>query len=129
MEVLTSEMEAFRDDVNRLEEINDQLKDVRVFIDLREIKVLLKEHNDRLQRQKEQQERFYTRMEILFQRAGVYPKWAIITFILTILLSIASLAYAYRTKVAHGEDKETTPIEKPAVKEFNRSVKHWLYKA
>ena len=41
MELLTSELEEFRDDVNRLEVINDQIKDVKVAIDLSEIKTKL----------------------------------------------------------------------------------------
>lgn len=39
-------------------------------------------------------------MEILFQKAGVYPKWAVITFIVAIIISAFSLHYAYRTRVA-----------------------------
>lgn len=43
---------------------------------------------------------FILRMEILFQKAGVYPKWAVITFIVAIIISAFSLHYAYRTRVA-----------------------------
>jgi len=112
MELLTSEMEAFRDDVNRLEAINEKIKDVKISIDLKEIKAVLKEHSKQLENQKEQQERFYNRMESLFQTAGVYPKWAVITFIMAILLSVVSLAYAYQTKMASEKVKETTFIER-----------------
>ncbi|WP_340063952.1 DUF6730 family protein [Ascidiimonas aurantiaca] len=116
MEVLTSEMEAFRSDVDRLEKINDQLKDTEVSIDVKEIKALLKEHQAGLERQSEQQERFHAKMESLFQRAGVYPKWAIIVFILAILLSVTSLAYVYWTKVTQEEDKGTTSIVSPGTR-------------
>lgn len=98
MELLTSEMEEFRSDVNRLETINDQIRDTKVSIDLSEIKPLLETYNDQLKRQSELQERQYKRLEALFKKAGVYPKWAIITFILAILISVASLVYAYQTK-------------------------------
>lgn len=115
MELLTSEMEAFRDDVNRLEAINENIKDVKISIDLKEIKSFLKEHGRQLESQKEQQERFYNRMESLFQTAGVYPKWAVITFIVAILLSVASLVYAYQTKMAAENVKETTFIERTSI--------------
>lgn len=72
MELLTSEMETFRGDVNRLEVINDRIKDLKVSIDLKELKAELKEYNSELAKQREYQERFYLRMEILFQKAGVY---------------------------------------------------------
>ncbi len=111
MELLTSEMEAFRDDVNRLEAINENIKDVKISIDLKEIKTVLKEHSKQLDNQKEQQERFYNRMESLFQIAGVYPKWAVITFIVAIFLSVVSLVYAYQIKMASEKTSQIT-IEK-----------------
>lgn len=63
MELLTSEMETFRGDVNRLEVINDRIKDLKVSIDLKELKAELKEYNSELAKQREYQERFYLRME------------------------------------------------------------------
>lgn len=69
MELLTSEMETFRGDVNRLEVINDRIKDLKVSIDLKELKAELKEYNSELAKQREYQERFYLRMEILFQKS------------------------------------------------------------
>ncbi len=111
MELLTSEMEAFRADVNRLETINDHMKDVKISIDLTEIKTVLKEHNTQLESHREQQERFYKRMESLFKTAGVYPKWAVITFIVAILFSVVSVVYAYHTKTVSKKNSEIT-IEK-----------------
>lgn len=112
MELLTSEMEAFRNDVNRLEAINNHMKDVKVSIDLKEIKTVLKEHSKQLESHREHQKRFYNRMESLFQTAGIYPKWAVITFIVSILLSVASLVYAYQTKKTSEKVKETAFIER-----------------
>ncbi len=111
MELLTSEMEAFRDDVNRLEAINENIKDVKISIDLKEIKTVLKEHSKQLESQREHQERFYKRMESIFQTAGAYHKWAVVIFIVVILLSVASLVYAYQTKVVSEKVMETTSIE------------------
>ncbi|WP_136469004.1 DUF6730 family protein [Flagellimonas onchidii] len=72
MELLTSEMEAFRNDVNRLEAINENLMDVKISIDLKEIKSVLKEHGEQLKNQKEEQGRFYNRMESLFRCTSHY---------------------------------------------------------
>jgi len=115
MELLTSEMEAFRSDVNRLETINERIKDLKVSIDLKELKTALMEHSNQLEKQREHQERFYTRMEQLFQKAGVYPKGAVITFILAILISVASLLYAYRAKAALEKLKEINHTEQLTV--------------
>ncbi|WP_339905013.1 DUF6730 family protein [uncultured Cyclobacterium sp.] len=112
MELLTSELEEFRGDVNRLKTINDQIKDAKVAIDLSEIKALLEEYNNQLKRQSELQERQYRRFEVLFKKAGVYPKWAIITFILAILISVVSLVYAYKTKTTLEKFKDANHIEK-----------------
>ena len=115
MELLTSEMEAFRSDVNRLETINERIKDLKLSIDLKELKNALMKHNNQLEEQREHQERFYTRMELLFQKAGVYPKWAVITFIVAIVISIASLLYAYRTKATLEKLEDVNHTEQVAV--------------
>ena len=112
MELLTSEMEEFRDDVNRLEAINDQIRDTKMAIDLSEIKPLLEAYNDQLKKQSELQERQYRRFEALFKKAGVYPKWAVITFILAILISVVSLVYAYKTKMTLEKFRGINQIEK-----------------
>jgi len=112
MELLTSELEEFRGDVNRLEVINDQIKDVKVAIDLSEIKPLLEAYNRQLKKQGELQERQYGRFEALFKKAGVYPKWAIISFITAILISVASLIYAYKIKITSEKLKDSIRIEK-----------------
>nr|WP_298506916.1 DUF6730 family protein [uncultured Maribacter sp.] len=87
------------------------MKDVKISIDLKEIKEVLKEHSKQLEDQREQQERFYNRMESLFKTAGVYPKWAVITFIVAILFSVTSLVYVYHTKVVSERTSDIT-IEK-----------------
>ncbi|MGY5848385.1 DUF6730 family protein [Salegentibacter sp. HM20] len=112
MELITSELEEFRDDVNRLGAINDQIRDTKVAIDLSEIKPLLEAYNEQLKRQSELQERQYRRFEVLFKKAGVYPKWAIITFILAILISVASMFYAYKTKITLEKFRDANRIEK-----------------
>jgi len=115
MEQLTSEMEALRSDVNRLETINERIKDLKVSIDLKELKTALMEHSNQLEKQRKYQERFYTRMELLFENAGVYPKWAVITFIVAILISVASLLYAYRTKATLEKLEDINHMEQVAV--------------
>ncbi|UOY08223.1 hypothetical protein L0P88_06630 [Muricauda sp. SCSIO 64092] len=49
MGLLTSAMEAFRDDAYRLEAINENIKDVKISIDLKKIKAVLKEHSKQLE--------------------------------------------------------------------------------
>ena len=98
-------------DVNRLKTINDQIRDTKLAIDLSEIKPLLEAYNEQLKRQSELQEIQYKRLETLFKKAGVYPKWAIITFILAILISVASLVYAYKTKITLEKFKDADHIE------------------
>ena len=112
MELLTSEMEEFRSDVSRLEIINDQIQNTKVAIDLSEIKSLLETYNNKLKRQSELQERQYRRFETLFKKAGVYPKWAVIIFIIAILISVVSLVYASKTKTTLEKFRGINQIEK-----------------
>jgi|SRR5690606_5364860 len=115
MELLTSEMEGFQDDVNRLEAVNKGLKDLKVSIDIKELKDELQDHRNQLERQREHQERFYNRMELLFKNAGVYPRWAVITFIAAILISAAALFYAYRTQANLDYLKDSSQMEEVSI--------------
>lgn len=124
MELLTSEMEGFQDDVNRLEAVNNSLKDLKVSIDIKELKDELQDHRNQLGRQREHQERFYNRMELLFKNAGVYPRWAIVTFIAAILISAASLLYAYKSQVALEKLKELSQTEQVIVPNPNKASTH-----
>lgn len=98
LELLTSEMEGFQSDVNRLETINENLKSLKVSIDLKELKSELHDYHSQLERQREYQDQLYTRLETLVKKARVYTNRVIITFILGILITAASLLYACNTK-------------------------------
>ena len=97
LELLTSEMEGFQSDVNRLETIHENLKNLKVSIDLKELKSELREYHAQLERQREDRNQFYTRLETLVKQAGIHTNRAMITFILVILTSAALLFYAYNT--------------------------------
>ncbi|WP_417359680.1 DUF6730 family protein [Galbibacter sp.] len=115
LELLTFEMERFQGDVKRLETINENMKNIKVSIDLDELKSELGDYHAHLERHRENQDRFYTRLEWLVKRAEAYTNRVIIAFIVLILITAASLIYVSNTKtvleqfksVSHSSAKTT----------------------
>ncbi|EKF55073.1 hypothetical protein I215_09431 [Galbibacter marinus] len=99
MELLTTEVERFQNDVKRLEGINENLQGLRVSIDLKELKTFMDHYNNLLKRQSAEQNQFYIKMDVLFKKTKVFLTWLMITFILTTLLIGGSIIYILSTKV------------------------------
>ena len=100
LELLSSEMDGFQSDVKRLETINENLKNLKVSIDLTELKDELDDYNIQLKRQRAYQDQFYANLESLFKKAMAYTKWVMITFVLVILITVASFLYTSNAKAA-----------------------------
>ncbi|MDY7396297.1 hypothetical protein UMM65_13685 [Aureibaculum sp. 2210JD6-5] len=71
---------------------------MKIGFDLAPAKSILNEHIVEIEKLQNFQQNQYGRLESLFKRAGVYPKWAIIIFIVSMLFSLVSILYAYHTK-------------------------------
>jgi hypothetical protein len=95
MELLTSELEAFQDDVNRLEAINNQLKDVKISIDLQELKSILQEHSTQLKYHQAYQEQFYLKIKTLFKKAKLFLVWMMVGFVVVVFVLLGVLVLVF----------------------------------
>lgn len=93
--LLVNEIEDFNKGIEKLEAISDKLNTTKVSIDLREYKSIIESHQQKMDAVVNSQQRFINRFESQLKNAKVYPNWAVIVFIISILISVGSLFYVY----------------------------------
>ena len=92
-EILVNEIDSFEKGLSKLEAINEKLNTTKIRIDLTAFKSIIESHQQKMIEIINAQERFLNRFENLLKKAKVYPNWAVIVFILSILVSVGSLLY------------------------------------
>jgi hypothetical protein len=94
-EILVNEINDFNKDVTRLETINKKLEATKISIDLAEYKSIMESHQQKMTLILNSQERILNRFESLLKNAKIYPKWAVIVFIVSLLISVGILFYVF----------------------------------
>ena len=92
-ELLTNEVNSFKEVVEKLEKLNEKLQTTKLKVDVQELRSLLQEHESKMKYTLDSQERIYNRFEGLLKNAKIYPTWAVIVFVVSLLLSIISTTY------------------------------------
>ena len=92
-ELLTNELNTFKEDVEKLEQLNEKLQATKLKVDIKELRSLLQEHERNMKYNLDSQERIYNRFEGLLKNAKIYPTWAVVVFIVFLLIGIFSSIY------------------------------------
>lgn len=82
-ELLVSEIKEFEETVKKLEEIQKR----KISIDITELISVLSNQEIQLKKQSSDLQVTYNKLEHLIKQAKIYPKWALIMFIASILLN------------------------------------------
>ena len=93
--LLVNEIDDFKKGVEKLEKINDQLKDTKIKMDISEYKSIIEKHQQEMASHINSIERFENRFNNKINQAKIYPNWAVVVFIIAIVLCIASVSYTY----------------------------------
>ena len=88
-ELLVSEIRDFDEAVKRLEEVQK----ARITIDLTELKSVLSIHEVELKKQNSTVQETYYKFANLMKDAKIYPKWAVILFIISLALNCVIISY------------------------------------
>jgi len=83
LELLVSEIRDFEEAVKQLEEIQK----AKISIDLTELKSVLANHEMVLKTHNSTMKQTYNQFENLIKEAKIYPKWAVIVFIVSLTLN------------------------------------------
>ncbi|MEW4922198.1 DUF6730 family protein [Algibacter sp. 2305UL17-15] len=93
--LLVNEINDFKNDIEKLEKINDHLENTKIKIDLVEYKFLIETHQQKIVAHINSLERFESRLENILKNSKIYPNWAVILLLVSVLLGIVSLVYTY----------------------------------
>ena len=82
-ELLVSEIRDFEETVKKLEEI----RKAKIAIDLTELKSIMENHQMELKKQNSAVQETFNKFSNLIKDAKIYPKWALITFMLSFVIN------------------------------------------
>jgi len=88
-ELLVSEIRNFEEAVKRLEKVSE----AKIGIDLTELKSVLSNHEMVLKTQNSNVWETYIKFSNLMKEAKIYPKWAVILFIVSLVLNCIIILY------------------------------------
>jgi len=92
-ELLVNEISSFEKGIERLEKASDKLQSTKISIDIKEYKSLLESHHNQVKDVLNSQEQLYNRYEKLLKNAKIYPNWAVIVFVVSLLFGVGSTFY------------------------------------
>lgn len=93
--LLVNEINDFKKDVEKLEIINDQLKDTKIKVDLTEYKSIVKSHQQQMEVNKRTLKDFENRFNNKINQAKIYPNWAVVVFIICIVVTAVLVSYMF----------------------------------
>jgi ABC-type transport system involved in multi-copper enzyme maturation permease subunit len=93
--LLVNEINDFKNGVEKLENINDQLKDTKIKMDLLEYKTMIYSHQKEMASHIKAIERFENRFNNKIIQAKIYPTWAVIVFIVCIVVTVVLASYMF----------------------------------
>lgn len=124
MELLVSEMETFRSDIDRLEKLNLKLGQTKVEMDSTEFKNLTNRQHQQLESFERQLSSYYHKYDDRLKNAGVYPKWAVITFVASLILCFSGILYTFHLK--SNIEKEHKASYDQGVTDYDNYIKQFF---
>ncbi|MFC4399568.1 DUF6730 family protein [Mariniflexile soesokkakense] len=95
--LLVNELHEFNKNIEKLESISQQLNDLKVKMDVSEYKALIIDHQKQMAIHKNMMESFESRFNAKIDQAKIYPTWAVVVFIVCIILIIILVSYLILT--------------------------------
>ena len=93
--LLVDEIEEFKQSVEKLEKISTQLKNTKIQMDLMEFKSIMNEHEHKMEKHRNSIEYFDKQIEAKLKNAKIYPTWAVVVFVFSLLIGVISISYFF----------------------------------
>ena len=90
--LLINEINDFNKGVMKLEKISEQINTTKIKMDVSEYKSIIEEHQQQMAIHKDTLERFEGRFNAKIEQAKIYPTWAVVVFIVCVLLTMVSIS-------------------------------------
>ena len=91
--ILVNEINDFNKGIEKLEKISEQISATKIKMDVSEYKSIIEEHQLQMNTYKDMLERFESRFNNKINEAKIYPTWAVVVFIITLLFGFCSIVY------------------------------------
>lgn len=91
--LLVNELTDFKNDVEKLEKINGQISHTKIKMDLAEYKTFIDSHQKQMVSCIRAMEGFEKRFENKIKKAKIYPTWAVVVFIISLVLGVGALIF------------------------------------
>lgn len=124
-QLLVNELADFDKNVQRLGHQMERAESLRIKFDLSPIKGLISQLEEFGRRETERREQYLDRLERNLEQAKIYPKWAIITFMVFFGFSLCMGFYAYILKSEIDNENKAAFVqgERNAFKHFESFMK------
>tara|TARA_R110001583_G_scaffold85590_2_gene224430 strand:- start:10082 stop:10396 length:315 start_codon:yes stop_codon:yes gene_type:complete len=93
--LLVNEINDFNKGIEHLEKINNQLTATKIKMDITEYKFLIETHQQKMADHINTLERFENRFENKLKDAKIYLTWAVVVFIVCILITVVLVSYMF----------------------------------
>ncbi|MDC6405726.1 MULTISPECIES: DUF6730 family protein [Maribacter] len=97
-QLLVNELTDFDKNVQQLSDQMERAESLRVKFDVAPIKGLILQLEELSKREKERSEHYLDRLKRNLKQAKIYPKWAVVTFMVFYGISLSTGFYAYMLK-------------------------------
>ncbi|MCL8009461.1 DUF6730 family protein [Gelidibacter japonicus] len=91
--LLVNETTDFKNALEKLEELNAQLKETKIKMDLTEYKTIVEIHQEKMASHLESMDRFENHFDTIIKQAKIYPNWAVIVFIVSLVMGLGAMIF------------------------------------
>ena len=91
--LLVNETTDFKNNLEKLEKLNTQLKDTKIKMDLTEYKATIDTHQQQLALHIKSMEYFQNHFDNKINQAKIYPNWAVVVFIVSLALGVGAVGF------------------------------------
>jgi len=94
--LLVNEINDFDKGVETLEKISKQINATKIKMDLTEYKAIIDEHQQEMESHLNTLKSFENRFDIKIKQAKIYPTWAVVVFIITVLFGLGAVIFVLK---------------------------------
>lgn len=94
--LLVNETTDFKNALEKLEKLNMHLNETKIKMDLTEYKTIIEIHQQQMKSHIKSMESFESWFESKIKNAKIYPNWAVVVFIVSLVLGVSAGAFLLR---------------------------------
>ena len=123
-ELLVNEIDSFEKEILKLQVLQQKIGSTKIKLEIQEIQHIKSEMIRELSLSKNAQREFLSNFEARIKNANIYPKWAVIIFIVSLLISFGTSFYAFKLK--QGMNNLEKEVYQKGIDTYNNYINDFL---